>query len=154
MKIIRNTLYTRELTPMTVTMRDIDLHPPFERTVKELCRPVPGLFFVVEIIDAEDALDVTAATNLAMQHWQECNQAERDMATLYYWDEAALAQVTPGGTLMATKPAPLTVKQIIYTLEMLAYSPLYRGQQIIAIAQDLQVVRMQGGKAQIGGASA
>lgn len=138
MRIIRNTLYIPPgMEPMTITVKELDVSSK---------KPAPGMFHVVDVFEApDDTSDVTASL-LSARRQQEEAEDEMNMAILFYWDQMALETVNPGGVLSASKPAPLTVEQLEYTLKLLAHSPAYKGQTILVISKDLQLVRMVNGE--------
>ena len=102
---------------------------------------------LTDIFEVDDDADIVEATLEATRRQQEVLQREADQALLYYWDAAKFGQLAAGGVLTGTLPCPLSADEIETVLVQLAAHPEYRGQTIIAIAEDQTVVMMKDGTA-------
>lgn len=146
MRVLRATMWTPELEPISMVMREVDLGVPLDEAAEEQ-RILPGGFVCMDIFEVDDDADIMEATMEATRRQQEVIQREHDQALLYYWDASKFGQLAAGGVLTGTLPCPLSAAEIEIVLIQLAAHPEYRGQTIIAIAEDHTVVMMKDGTA-------
>lgn len=144
MKILRSTMFTDDAgPPMTVVLREIDVKVWQEATT---IKPLPGACIVNEVFDMPGTPSIEQAVAEAGKRTKAREIRDRNIAMLYHWDGGALARVNPGGVLSGTQPAPLDEEDIKSVLIQLAQHPNYKGQTVLVISSDGNVVRMKDGK--------
>lgn len=145
MRALRVTAYmSPDHEPLTVVTIEPSLKVPPEDVVAAMLEP--GVLLIHDIFDvpnSPDDVDAAAvlATTEAMRRMDE--DAERNMAVMYFWDAAALRVAT--AAVFPTKPAPLTVEQITTVFEQLATHPAYEGQHVHAFTEEGHRVNLKNG---------
>lgn len=148
MRALRVSMYGPDLgMPVSLVMIESELNVTFEEAVAEQ-RILPGGYIVCDVFETEHE-NLVGATLEAAGRQAERAELEGHAALLYHWDAGALENCAEGGTLTATVPAPIDAETIIDCLEQLAHHPNYRGQLVIAISDDSQIITMRDGKAKI-----
>lgn len=146
MRAVRVSMYGPDLEPVTAVMLEDQINVTIDELIADQ-RIFPGGYVVCDEFETEG--DVMRATIEAATRQTERIDIERNAAMLYYYDAGSLAMLAEGGVLTATLPAPLDAATIIDCLEQLAHHPLYRGQLIVAISADYEIVTMRDGTAKI-----
>ena len=145
MKAFRSTCYGSPSKSKTVFIREDALAAPIsEDTLTEL--EVPGAFVVSEVFEIDESIDMLALAEIAQQKLHARAKREQAQALLYFWDTHALERVRANGVLAGTEPAPLNVDEIKIVLRQIVKHPLYEGQSVIVISEDLKFVRVLKGK--------
>jgi hypothetical protein len=148
MKALRSTIYMSPSEAKTMFVREDALAAPISDTTTAEVE-VPGAFVISEVFEIDASIDMSALAKIAQQKLRVRARREQDQATLYYWDMHALAHVRADGVLTATEPAPLSVDEIKVVLRQIAKHPMYEGQIVMAISEDLKIVRMKAGKVEV-----
>ncbi len=151
-RVLRSSMYRGPFDPAPVTMvtRERDAKVPLETMAKEL-EDLPSVFLIVSDIfevDEDTYNNFPKATIAGMRRLQDSTieLAERNMAVAFFWNANAIRRINNGGTLAATKPAPLSRDQLITVMRQLCKLSYYEGQTIIQIDQDGVVVTMKDGR--------
>lgn len=146
MRVLRVTMWTPDLEPISMVTRESDLNVPLDEAAEQQ-KILPGGFIVIDIFEMDGEPDIVEATLEATRRQQEVLQREADQALLYHWDASKFGQLAAGGVLTGTLPCPLSGDEIETVLVQLASHPEYRAQTIIAISEKMEVVTMKDGVA-------
>jgi hypothetical protein len=145
-------MYGPDLEPITAVMVEDQIIVTIEELIAEQ-RILPGGYVVCDVFDTADDGDgearVMRATLEAVNRQAERIDYERNAAMLYHYDAGMFNMSQEGGSIMASKPAPLSAATIIDVFEQLAHHPLYRHQLIVGIAEDFTIITMRDGTAKI-----
>ena len=115
----------------------------FDILIDDIQRTSPP-FLVTELFEmpaTHDPEEIIAAGHRRLEDSARA-QDEINMAVAYHWNGEALGRVRAGGTLSATKAAPLSREQILLVFKQLERHPNYRDQTIIQIDRHGEIVRL------------
>lgn len=146
MRILRYTMYSPDLQPVSPIVRDIDMTVLLE----EAAYLQPGMFAIIDIFEMPDNSTLEQCIAGGLERMHERIDDERNMAMHYYWHAQQLMFAISTGVIANTRPAPLTADQLKVSLEQLATHPDYRRQTIRSIADDGTFVVLADGRVDLG----
>lgn len=145
MRVLRSSMYSPALAPMTVVIRDSDVTDTLESIRFGAIGHEPDAFVVTDLFETIDG-GIDQATAFAMIRMEERAEDERNMALQFYWATAQFQLLSGGGTLIMPEPAPLTPEQVRIVFEQIAKHSDYDHQSVQATAKDGTVVRIENGE--------
>lgn len=145
MRVLRSSMFSPALEPLTVVIRDSDVIDTLESIRVGAKDEALHYFIAHDIFETEDG-SVEKATAFAMIRMEERAEDERNMALQFYWATAQFQLLSEGGTLIMPEPAPLTPEQIRTVFEQIVLHPDYRNQHVQATAKDNTVVTIENGE--------
>jgi len=74
----------------------------------------------------------------------EFGERHEHMAMLFHYDAQALRVVTPRGCLSPTEAAPLDADDIEWVFDQLSRHPNYKGQTVVGISKDHEIIELKG----------
>jgi hypothetical protein len=150
-KVLRSSLYlTPESRPVSVVMREQDATRPLEDVADEMNKVACSGFVINDIFEVDDETYqnfpkcVVAGIN-RLAHNSVRSIEEKRMAIAYFWNASMLSIASANGVLANPKPAPLSVEQLKVVARQLCRHHSYKGQVIIMIANDGDIVRIKDG---------
>lgn len=144
MRALRSSLYANPYEPpVTTVLLESDAADTLESGTHRV--RVPGGLVIHEIFETS-ADDIETATLEAIKRQLANGEQEAHQAMLFYWSVLTWQRVTPGGTILMDKPAPLSREEIAEVFEQLAQHPEYESYRIISHTRDGKPVLLANGK--------
>jgi hypothetical protein len=145
MRVLRSSMFSPALEPMTVVIRDSDVIDTLDSIRAGAKDEAPHYFVAHDIFETEDG-SIEKAAAFAMIRMEERADDERNMALQFYWATAQFQLLSGDGTLIMPEPAPLTPEQIRVVFEQIVEHPDYDHQSVQATAKDGTVVTIENGE--------
>lgn len=140
MRVLRASCYaTPGLPPITTVVRDCDIVDTLESA--RVASLVPGALVLHDLFEVDRGTNIRSATMQAVERIDA--EQEGNMAVLYHYNGQWLGNVSSGGVLTATRPAPLTPDEIEVVFDQLKSHPNYDGQLIASPSNDGTLVQMK-----------
>lgn len=130
----------------TILLTDRDVALPLEAGVAAVLHAAPGTLHVVDFFELPDNTAPADVPREGLRRQGVRHQAERDMATMFYFLALILTKLKPGGTYIEPEPSPLTVEDARWVLLQLGRHPAYRRHVVVAFTEDRTHLGMLEGK--------
>jgi hypothetical protein len=150
MKVLRSSLYLDpDRIPVSIILRAVDAKMPLEDVAREMDAAVCSGFVINDIfeVDEDTYRDFPRCVMAGQQRLEDSVRAieEKRMAISYYWNASMLGIISPNGVLANPKPAPLSEKHLKVVARQLCRHHSYKGQVIIMVASNGDIVRAKDG---------